>query len=175
MALATLTKTGRAAIAKAILERSLHLAWGTGLEEWDSEEATLPSLVDSTDLYNEVGRRLVTSKGFVEPDEQGGICVPVGRNPDGTVEQARYNQVEGPTPYIYIRVNFNFEDAATAVIREMGIFMDTVVKDDLPPGQLYFLPSEIEDKGMLLAAQIIEPSINRSPSVRQTVEFVLPI
>ena len=29
--------------------------------------------------------------------------------------------------------------------------------------------------GLLLAAQIILPRINRSPSVRQTVEFVLPI
>jgi hypothetical protein len=46
----------------------------------------------------------------------------------------------------------------------------------LPPGQQYFIPAEIENPGLLLAAQIILPRINRSPSVRQTVvEFVLPI
>ena len=175
MALATLTKMGRAAIAKAILDRSLHLGWGEGLEEWDADGAELPSLVEATALYAEVGRRKVTTKGFVEPDDQGGIVVPVGTNPDGTVEEARYSQVEGPTPYIYLRVNFDFADAATSVIREMGVFMDTVTDPSLPAGQLYFKPADIVDSGMLLAAQIITPSINRSPAVRQTIEFVLPI
>ena len=175
MALATLTKMGRAAIAKAILDRSLYLAWGSGLEEWEGEGVALPSLVDATSLYTEVGRRIVTTKGFVEPDSQGGIVVPVGTNPDGTVEEARYSQVTGPTPYIYVRVNFDFADAASSIIREMGIFMDTVTDTSLPVGQLYFTPDQITESGMLLAAQIITPSINRSPAVRQSVEFVLPI
>ncbi len=65
MALATLTRTGRAAIAKAILERPLHLAWGTGLEDWDAEDAVLPSLVEATALTHEIGRRAVSTKGFV--------------------------------------------------------------------------------------------------------------
>lgn len=175
MALATLTKQGRAAIAKAILDRPLHLAWGEGLEEWDAEGAVLPSLVDSTLLYHEVGRRSVTTKGFVEPDDQGGIVIPVGTNPDGSVEEARYSQVEGPTPYIYVRVNFDFADASSSVIREMGIFMDAVTDPGLPAGQLYFTLDQVVEPGMLLAAQIITPSINRSPAVRQTIEFVLPI
>ena len=46
MALATLTKTGRAAIALAISSRPLHLAWGSGDPAWDADGATLPSLVD---------------------------------------------------------------------------------------------------------------------------------
>jgi hypothetical protein len=57
----------------------------------------------------------------------------------------------------------------------MGVFMDTRFVEGLPPGQQYFTPAEIADSGLLLAAQIILPRINRSPSVRQTVEFVLPI
>jgi len=175
MALATLTKTGRAAIAKAILARPLHLAWGIGLEEWDAEGAQLPSLVEATALYNEVGRRAISSSGFVEPHEQGGIVIPTGVRPDGTVEESRYAQVEGPTPYIYLRVNYDFADASNAVIREIGVFMDTVTNAELPPGQRYFTPADLTDAGLLLAAQIIVPPINRSPSVRQTVEFVLPI
>ena len=173
--LATLTKTGRAAIAKAISVRPLHLAWGTGDAAWDAAGAVLPSLVDSTALVCEIGRRTVSSVGFVEPDGAGGIVIPVGIKPDGTVEEARYKQVEGPSPYLYVRVNYDFNDANNAVIREMGVFMDTETKPELPSGQQYFTPSELAVPGMLLAAQIIQPPINRSPSVRQTIEFVLPI
>lgn len=173
--LATLTKTGRAAIAKAILARPLHLAWGTGDEAWDAEEVTLPSLVEATALTCEVGRRTVSATGFVEPCETGGIVIPVGVKPDGSVEEARYQQVEGPTPYLYVRVNYDFTDANNATIREMGVFMDTETKIGLPAGQQYFTPAELADAGLLMAAQIISPPINRSPSVRQTIEFVLPI
>ena len=54
MALATLTKTGRAAIALAISSRPLHLAWGSGDPAWDADGATLPSLIGSTALINEL-------------------------------------------------------------------------------------------------------------------------
>lgn len=175
MTLATLTTTGRAAIARAIMARPLHLAWGTGDEAWDADEAELPSLVDATALRAEIGRRAVTTSGFVSPDPQGGIVIPVGQRPDGSVEEARYAQVEGPTPYIYLRVNYDFADAANAVIRELGLFMDTETAPDLPPGQRYFHPGELASPGLLLAAQILSPPINRSPAVRQTIEFVLPI
>jgi len=53
--------------------------------------------------------------------------------------------------------------------------MDTELKEDLPPGQRYFTPDNLKSPGLLVAAQIIVPPINRSPSVRQTIEFVLPI
>ena len=48
MSLATLTKTGRAAIVKSIAARDIFLAWGTGEEAWDADDAVLPSLVDIT-------------------------------------------------------------------------------------------------------------------------------
>ena len=75
MALATLTKTGRAAIALAISSRPLHLAWGSGDPAWDADGATLPSLIGSTALLNELGRRTPSHIGFVEPDEAGGIVI----------------------------------------------------------------------------------------------------
>ena len=139
MALATLTKNGRAAIALAISSRPLHLAWGSGSPEWDADDPVLPSLVDSTALVNELGRRTPSRIGFVEPEA------------------------------------YAYSDASNAVIREMGLFMDTEFVDGLPEGQRYFVPAELRSPGLLLAAQIIIPRINRSPSVRQTVEFVLPI
>lgn len=175
MRLASLTKTGRAAIARAIAERPLHLAWGSGDPAWDDADAELPSQVNATALVNEVGRRVVSSVGFVLPDDEGNIVIPVGIGADGDVQEARYTSVPGPTPYIYIRVNYNFADASNVTIREFGLFMDTVVMPDLPPGQRYFVPAELESPGLLLAAQIVVPSIQRSPAVRQSIEFVLPI
>ena len=175
MSLATLTKTGRAAIALALSARPIHLAWGSGNPEWDAEEADLPSLVNATALVNELGRRTPATIGFVEPDDEGDIVIPVATGAGGEVQEARYNSVTGPSPYLYVRTNYNFEDASNAVIREIGVFMDTELKEDLPPGQRYFTPDNLKSPGLLVAAQIIVPPINRSPSVRQTIEFVLPI
>lgn len=177
MALATLTHAGRAAIALAMSARPLHLAWGSGNEAWDAENAVLPSLVEATALVREVGRRTPNRIGFVEPDEAGDIIIPVSAGAEGAVQEARYRLVTNgsPTPYLYIQTHFNYADASNAIIREMGVFMDTAFVPDLPEGQRYFTPADIAQPGLLLAAQIILPPINRSPSVRQTVEFVLPI
>lgn len=174
--LATLTNSGRAAIAMAIMDRPLALGWGTGDPAWDAmTEDELPSLVDRESLYNEIGRRIVGSKSFATPDDSGDIVVPVGTMPDGSVEEARYSISHRPTPYIYLRCNYDFSDAANAEIREIGVFMDTQFVEGLPQGQLYFTPSEIENPGELLAMQILRPRILRNPSVRQSIEFVLPI
>lgn len=177
MALATLTHQGRAAIAKAISEQPLHLAWGIGNPAWDTDRGNLPSLIDATTLVNEVGRRLPNRIGFVEPDEAGEIVIPVSAGAEGAVQEARYRLVINgkPTPFLYIQTNYDYADASNVVIREMGVFMDTELVKGVPEGQRYFTPAEIQHEGLLLAVQIILPPINRSPSVRQTVEFVLPI
>ena len=176
MALATLTQTGRAAIALAMASRPLHLAWGSGDPAWDAENASLPSLATATALVAEVGRRTPTNIGFVTPDEAGDIVIPVSVGAEGAVQEARYRLVAGgPTPYLYVRTAYDYGDASNVIIREMGLFMDTGFVEGLPPGQRYFVPADIKNPGLLLAAQIITPPINRSPSVRQTIEFVLPI
>ncbi len=176
MSLATLTQSGRAAIARAILAQPLYLAWGSGDPAWDAmAEGDLPSLKESTALRAEVGRRIMTSTSFCLPDATGEICVPVGIMPDGSADLDRYSLSESPTPYIYLRCAFDFEDSPNAIIREVGIFMNTEPVSDLAPGQLYLSPAQVADPGILLALQIVRPSINRSPSVRQILEFVLPI
>lgn len=171
---ATLTKTGRAAMALAISLRPLSIAWGTGNPDWDEPDAELPSIINSTSLVNEVGRRLPTTVGFVEPDENGDIIMAKGRGIDDTVQEARYRRVEGPTPYLYVQAGYEFQDASNSIIREIGVFMDSVMIEGLPPGQRYFLPSEIAKPGLLLAAQIFKPGITRSPAIRQVIDFVLP-
>jgi len=178
MSLATLTKSGRASIASAIAAQPLHFAWGSGEEAWDNDpdgEHLKISLVNAVALNNELGRRAITATGYVTPDQEGEIAIPVGRRPTGEVDVARYRAVLEPTPFLYLRVNFDYADASNQIIREVAVFMGTQTKEGLPPGQRYFTPADIEDAGRLLAIQRLDPVIPRSPAVRQTFEFVLPI
>lgn len=178
MSLATLTNTGRAGMAEAIAAMPLHYAWGSGNPAWDADptgQHLKESLVGKTALENELGRRAVTSVGYVVPDPEGEITVPVGRQPDGTVVEARYRSVLEPSPFLYLRVNFDFADASDQIIREVGIFLNTKIKEGLPPGQRYFTPADLESPGRLWAVQRMDPPIGRSPAVRQTFDFVFAI
>ena len=75
--MATLTHSGRAALAAALASQTLHFAWGTGDAAWDT--TPVPEPIDATALVNEVGRRLVTQVQFVTEDPTGEIIVPTGR------------------------------------------------------------------------------------------------
>lgn len=178
MSLATLTNTGRAAIVRAIAAQTLHFAWGSGEAAWsgDPEQAHLREiLIDKEALNSELGRRFINTVGFVTPDPEGEIAIPIGRLSDGEVETARYSRSEKATPYLFLQVHFDFGDACNQTIREVAVFMGTKVLPELPPGQRYFKPAELEDCGELLAIQRLEPPIVRSQSTRQTFQFVLPI
>lgn len=172
--LATLTQKGRAAMAMGIAERAIHLAWGSGLEAWDAPDAEIPSYANAEALVNEVGRRIPAIVGYVTPDEAGGIIIPTGTTPDGKVQTSRYRLVSEPTPYLYFRADYDFDDGQNAVIREAGIFVDPVVKEGLPPGQLYFTPDQILEPGYLFCAQRID-TLLRSASQQQSIQFVQAI
>ena len=109
------------------------------------------------------------------PDEAGDIIIPGSVSANDAVQEARYRKSDTPTPYLYIYVQYDYGDASNAVIREYGLFMGTTLTEGLPPGQRYFTPAQVQDTGLLMAVQIVTPPINRSPSVRQSVEFVMPI
>ena len=98
MSVATVTKAGLSAMAKAVAERTLHLAWGSGDPAWDDEPSQKPSLVNATALTQELGRRIPRTVTYAEPDEAGDIIVPVGQNTDGTVRKERYRLSAEPTP-----------------------------------------------------------------------------
>lgn len=175
MGLATLTNSGRAAIANAIIQRELHLAWGEGDPAWDADDAVLPSLIDWTSLQHEIGRHIVTKKRFCTPDTDGDIVIPTVLTPNGKTSDVRYRLVDEITPYIYMQTKFEFADAARSVVRELGIFMDTKVREEVPKGQRYFTPDQIEDPGIMLTAQLAIPRINRSESFQMLFDFVMPI
>lgn len=174
MFLATLTDVGRAAMAKALMEQGLTFAWGSGEDNWSDLDFE-KSLRSEQTLVTELGRRLPNQVGFVIPDEAGEIALPVGRKTDGSVDEARYRLVSEETPYLYLRVNFDFADASAATIREVGVFVGARPKETCPPGQRYFKADELETSGLLLSVQRLDPTIVRSPAVRQSFEFVLQI
>ena len=93
----------------------------------------------------------------------------------GTIEtpQGNFTLSQEPTRWLYIRVVFGFDDAPTAHIREIGVFIGTETAAGLPVGQRYFTPDQIADGGhcyLIDRAQNFE----RSGSVRAAFEYVLP-
>ena len=228
--MAILTTSGRAALAAAIKQQTLHLALGEGDPLWDTTKAistpfdetgvmTLgvthladirvtslddqteylldvdysahardgvirrlpdstipeggdvtvhfkiehpPESIGQTALLREVGRRVVDEVHFVIADPEGEIVVPTGR----------YRLSTEPTNHLFIRVRFDFEDAATSVVREQGLFVGTQTDPALPIGQKFFIPTQVSDPGILLVLQHSVPIV-RQPSTRETFEFVV--
>lgn len=160
--MAILTTSGRTALAAALANETLHLAWGTGNPDWDDNPVVEP--IDATALISEVGRRRASLVAFCVPDEEGDIIVPTGR----------FQSQTEPSNNLYLRFNFDFSDASSSIIREAGVFVGTEVIEGLPAGQFYFLPGQIADPGTLVAIERF-PAITRSGAVRQSFEFVLTL
>lgn len=154
-----LTKSGRVVIAESIAARPVHLAWGSGDGSW----VTPPSEdSNATHLQTEVGRRVATEVTYVVPDVAGDIILSTGT----------YSRSVTPTNQLLVVTNFEFADAQSSVIREVGIFVGTETVGGLPVGQTYFSPSEIADPGRLLHLENIAP-IFRSPAIRENFEIVI--
>lgn len=154
-----LTSTGRVVIAESISLRPIHLAWGLGDGAWTSPPA---EALGATALINEIGRRKVTEVGFVVPDIAGEIVLPTGT----------FTRSLTPTNHLYCRTEFDFADASSSVIREIGLFVGTTVVGGLPPGQNYFTPAQIATPGKILHLENLAP-IYRSSAIRPSFEVVI--
>ena len=113
-------------------------------------------------LMAEIGRRVVEERHFVEPDPEGEIVVPTGR----------FRVVAGPSNLLFLRVRFDFGDAAGTTVREQALFVGTELVPDLPPGQRYVPPEAVMDPGILLVLQHAAPIV-RHAATRETFEFVV--
>lgn len=123
---------------------------------------TPAELITSTTLLKEVGRRVVDEILFCVGDEDGELITPTGR----------FKLSNVPTNNLYLKVTFDFTDAANQVIRELGVMVGTRVKEELPLGQRYFEPQDIEDPGILLVLEHTVPLI-RTAATRETFSFVV--
>lgn len=119
----------------------------------------------SSQLANEVGRRLATQVEFCTPNNTSGtIVVPTGR----------FDVSATPTNNLYMRFVYDFADGAGEIIREQAVYIDTVVDSQLPVGQMYFDATDITSAGTLLVIQH-SPAITRLNSTRETFEFVITL
>lgn len=166
-----LTKVGRIALAKALKNETLFLAWGSGEEHWGQEPPA--EEVGATTLVKEIGRRKLTQVHFLKPDEEGDIIIMQAAGDDG-FEKLKYSISEEPTNILLFRAPFDFGDAASAVIREIGIFAGGTTQEGLPEGQRYFTAEQVTDLGRLLAVENIQP-IYRSAATREQFDFVLTL
>lgn len=158
--MAILTNSGRAAVAEVLKDQPIHLAWGTGLPDWDT--APVPEPLTAIALEAEIGRRVATQAQYCLPSANGEIIVPNGQ----------FAISAQPTNFLFLRFTFDFADAASASIRELGVFVGTEVKSGLPANRQYFLPDDIQSPGSLLLLERI-PKLDRSPEIRQQFEFVV--
>lgn len=158
--MAVLTKSGRSAIATSIKNQKIHLAWGEGLEFWDTNME--PEDILATSLIREVGRRRADEVLFVVGEDDGPLVTPTGR----------FSSVDYPTNNLFMRFTFDFDNAANKTIRELGVFIGTVMNPDLPAGQRYFELNDIVDPGILLVIERTVPLI-RTAATRESFSFVV--
>ena len=155
-----MTESGRAALALAVKNYSMHLAWGTGLEEW-GEEPPVPD-INTTALVHEIGRVSAWRTLFVTPDNDGDL-ITMGK---------RYAVSIEPTRHLYAHFKFDFSDGVGSTIRELGVYLGTRAKSTVPPGQRYLQPEDLEHQGILYTIERRAPLVRRA-SDRYEAELVL--
>lgn len=161
--MASLTISGRAALAKAVLDKqaSLFLAWGSGSAGWDVTPVAADA--NTTSLTAEIGRARCSVASFVVPDAGGAVVTPSGR----------YTVSATPTVYLYLKFDFNNEFPSGLSIREVGLFSDVTLDPAILPGQYYILPGDVVEAGYLLATERFTV-FTTVAEVNQVFQFVLP-
>ena len=162
--MAVLTYSARANLAQYILTRPLFLAIGTGGENW-GEIPPSPDY-EATELTNEIGRKRLTRAFFVNEDENGEIDMPGGQ---------RYTYSDVPTRQIYLHFMFDYGEGLANSIREVGVFMDTEIKENIPDSQSYFTPEELENQGILLLLEHLETPDTFTPNKKGSYGTILTI
>ena len=71
--MAILTTSGRVALATAIKASTLHLAWGRGLADWDTNTPREPR--SALSLTDEIARRKVNAVHYCKPQDDGDIVM----------------------------------------------------------------------------------------------------
>lgn len=158
---AILTESGRTGIATSMKEQETYLAWGTGEESWGTTPPE-DGLISSTSLVREIGRRICEDIEFCYADDNGEIITQAGR----------FSPSETPTNNLHYTIQFDFADGVDEYIREFGLFIKTELKDDVPIGQKYVLPTQLKSHGQLVVIERCAP-IYRQAMTRELLNFVV--
>lgn len=157
--MAILTNSGRTELVRAIFQQPIFMAWGRADGTWQEPPA---EAIDATALQDAVGFRKATQVSYCEPDNAGAIEVSSGK----------FSLTANQTRHLYLQFRYDFADAVGETIREIGVFLNSQVKADLPAGQVYFANADITDKGNLLLLENYRPLI-RDEGVRESFDFVV--
>lgn len=151
----------RTFMAEAIKEKPIFLAWGRGDGAWTEPP---PEERGRNTLLDPVGFRQVARRQFVVPDPDGEIVLSSGK----------WTISAEPTNHLYVEFRYDFEDGQGEKIREAMVYIGTVVKEGLPPGQKYFGMDEIDSLGRAALLQNFGPR-ERSVGTRSTYEYVISL
>lgn len=155
-----LTLSGRVALASLMKSQPLHVGIGFGDGAWNT-----PPLESGSEsgLLGAIGFRKATEVSYVVASMSGEIVTPTG---------AIFTRTMTPTRNLYIRTDFDYEDATGSTVRESGIFVGLVPLPSLPTTQRYFDLAQVVDPGVLLSLSNREPFF-RFPNTRERFETVI--
>ncbi|HGX3708900.1 TPA: hypothetical protein ACNEJR_003661 [Escherichia coli] len=161
--MAILVESGRAAVATAIMNQPIHLAWGEGDPSWDVSKPS--EATSTTGLLKELGRLKAVDAYCVVPNNTGGGSIVVS---GGKFDKSPNNAA---TKYLYLRFQFDFMDAQFASIRELGVYVGTNVT---AANKDVYLPNGAGNYsgGELLVLEYLDKLV-RSSQIRQQFEFVI--
>ena len=158
--MAILTQSGRTALAEFVASQAIFIGWGRGDISWGDNPPD--EQVISTTLLDAFGYRKASRIKFCQPDTNGEIEVPTGK----------FTLTETPTNHVYLEFNFDFDNGLGETIREVAVMVGSEAKAELPAGQYYFTPQQLESIGRLMLLEHRKP-LFRDQGVRETFEFVL--
>lgn len=173
----SMVESGRKAITTLFHGRDdIYLAFGKFPDGYENSWTTTPPVVEevtdpvlitevgvlATDLLEEIGRRRVVISHYVVPDP-GGI-IGIGED--------NFSVSDTPTNYLYIKFILDPSDGGSETICQLGLFVNVVPKNTVPPGQFWLLPSEIEEAGDLFLLENIATE-SMSPLEKTVMECVI--
>jgi hypothetical protein len=154
----TIVDAGRATLAKAIKDKNVMLAVGSGQAAW-TQLSNTPSLSGTeTALVAPVAGVRPAVKDFVVPNAAGTIEAPDG---------SKWSISATPTKYLYLSFVLGFQDGPSEVLKELGLYLDPTYAAAVGAGQTYIPWASVTNAGNLLALERIAP-LERA-GVRQTI------
>lgn len=117
-----------------------------------------------TGMVSILALKEIVSKQFVVADPEGAIVVQGG---------GRYSISEDPTTLLFISCTLLEPELPTAVLKQIGVFIEPVFQTEPEPGQVLFPADSFSSFGKLLTLRNY-PAVVRNEAARETFQYVIP-